>query len=222
MPLLFGTCNWHVDHVDHPILGLLCLCDGGQLLLMLLESLKPKRQEELWLGFHVGFSDYRLVILIMICLSGRPLWSLRRYVFELFLLIVKFRQDQIRSLHHWLSVRDEGSRGRDGWGAVFDLGLAWFTLILQGFLIERSFAFERHLKLGEAPPTNTTRVACSLIVQALQSSILRCFSCDLMLILASNSLVLALHCYQMAWRYVGGGPHIPLVKVTHIYTGLLL
>jgi len=43
-----------------------------------------------------------------------------------------------------------------------------------------------------------------------------------MLILASNCLVLALHCYQMAWRYVRGGSHIPLVKVAHIYTGLLL
>ena len=71
MPLLFSTCNWHVDHVDHPILGLLCLCDGGQLLLMLLESLKPKRQEYLRLGLHVGFFECRLVI--MICLIGRYL-----------------------------------------------------------------------------------------------------------------------------------------------------
>ena len=122
-----------------------------------------------------------------------------------------------------MSVRDEGSRGGDCRGAIFDLGLIWSTLILQGFLIERRFAFERHFKLDESFPTSTSRVAkrC-LVVQALKSSIMWCFSCNFMLILASYGLVLALHCYQMAWRYVGGGSHIPLVKVAHIYTGLLL
>lgn len=99
-------------------------------------------------------------------------------------------------------VRYEGSRGRDGRGAVFNLGLAWFSLILHGFMIKRRFALERHLKLDEAFPTNPTRVTRSLVVKALQSSVLWCFCCDLMLILASNRLVLAFHCYQMAWRNV--------------------
>ena len=44
---------------------------------MLLESLKPKGQENLGLGLHLGFFECRLINMILFCLSG-------------ILLIVKF------------------------------------------------------------------------------------------------------------------------------------